>query len=109
MESSLKISPVEQVKLLISMYHNSFEFDPKNIQAVKDSIWLADSINGTIYGKTGTGRVDGEDRNGWFVGFIETSNNTYFFASNIRADSEATGSKAADITLSVLSDKNIWK
>lgn len=109
MESSLKISPVEQVKLLISMYHNSFEFDPKNIQAAKDSIWLADSINGTIYGKTGTGRVDGKDRNGWFIGFIETSNNTYFFASNIRADSEATGSKAADITLSVLSDKNIWK
>ena len=31
---------------------------------------------GTFYGKTGTGRVDGQDVNGWFVGLLETADNT---------------------------------
>lgn len=109
MESSLKISPIEQVELLIKLYHNRFGFSPENINAVKDAICLSSSEAGTFYGKTGTGRVDGQDVNGWFVGFIETADNTYFFAVNIEADSGAAGSSAAEITLSILSDMHIWR
>ena len=39
---------------------------------------------------------------------IEIVNNTYFFATNIGADNNATGSNAAEITMSILSDMNIW-
>ena len=109
MESSLKISPIEQVELLTKLHNNSFEFSPENINAVKDAILLSSSDAGTLYGKTGTGRVDGQDVNGWFVGFVETADNTYFFATNIGADSNATGSNATEITMSILSDMNIWK
>ena len=77
--------------------------------AVKDSICLSSSDAGTFYGKTGTGRVDGQDVNGWFIGYIETADNTYFFATNIGADSDATGGNATEITMSILSDMNIWK
>ena len=108
MESSLKISPIEQVELLIKLQNNSFGFVPENINAVKKAIYLSSSDTGTFYGKTGTGRVNGKDVNGWFVGFIETTDNTYFFATNIEADSNATGSNAAEITISILSDMNIW-
>lgn len=109
MESSLKISPIEQVELLMKFYNNNFEFSPENINAVKESIYLSSSENGNFYGKTGTGRVDGKDINGWFIGYIETSNNTYFFATNIIDDTNATGSTATQITMSILSDMNIWK
>ena len=109
MESSLEISPVEQVELLIKLQNNSFGFAPENINAVKDSICLSSSDAGAFYGKTGTGRVDGQDVNGWFIGYIETADNTYFFATNIGADSNATGSNATEITMSILSDMNIWK
>lgn len=108
MESSLKISPIEQVELLTKLQNNSFGFAPENINAVKDAICLSSSDVGTFYGKTGTGRVDGQDVNGWFVGFVEVADNTYFFATNIRADSNATGSNATEITMSILSDMNIW-
>jgi bla regulator protein BlaR1 len=47
--------------------------------------------------------------NGWFVGFVETEDNTYFFTANIGAESDAAGGNAAEITMSVLSDMNIWK
>ena len=109
MESSLEISPVEQVELLIKLQNNRFDFAPENINAVKDAICLSSSDAGTFYGKTGTGRVDGQDVNGWFIGYIETADNTYFFATNIGADSDATGGNATEITMSILSDMNIWK
>ena len=109
MESSLKISPIEQVELLTQLQNNNFGFAPENINAVKDSICLSSSDAGTFYGKTGTGRVDGQDVNGWFIGYIETADNTYFFATNIGDDSNATGSNATEITMSILSDMNIWK
>ena len=47
--------------------------------------------------------------NGWFIGYIETVDNTYFFATNIGADSDATGGNATEITMSILSDMNVWK
>ena len=109
LESSLKISPVEQVKLLTKLQNNSLGFSSENINAVKDAICLSSSDAGTFYGKTGTGRVDGQDVNGWFIGYIETVDNTYFFATNIGADSDATGGNATEITMSILSDMNIWK
>ena len=107
MESSLKISPVEQVELLTKLQNNSFSFAPENINAVKDSICISSSDTGTFYGKTGTGRVNGQDVNGWFVGLLETANNTYFFSTNIGSDSNATGGNATEITMSILSDMNI--
>ena len=104
LESSLKISPVEQVELLVSLYDNSFDFSQKNVDAVKEAILISSSGNENIYGKTGTGRVNGQDVNGWFVGFIETADNTFFFATNIQAKDNAVGSKAAEITMEILSD-----
>jgi bla regulator protein BlaR1 len=164
LESTLKISPVEQVELLVSLYRNDFgqissrqngldpndfdsnDFDPKNfdgrlhfvpkhVQAVKDAICLSASASGTLYGKTGTGRVDGRNANGWFVGFVETDDATYFFATYLHAEEngsnhinipswftiseneenpagtlqEAAGSDAARITLDILKDLGIWE
>lgn len=109
MQGALKISPVEQVELLTDLYNNSFGFTPENINAVKDSMCLFSSENKSFYGKTGTGRVDGQDVNGWFIGYIETNGNTYFFATNIQSTENATGSKASEISFSVLSDMGIWK
>ena len=45
--------------------------------------------------------MDGQDVNGWFIGYIETADNTYFFATNIGADSDATGGNATEITMSI--------
>ena len=99
MQSSLKISPVEQVELLKNLYRNNFNFTPANIHAVKNSIHLTASENGT-------GRVNGQDINGWFIGFIESQNNTYFFSTNIQSEQRATGSKASDGALSTRIDSS---
>ena len=108
MESSLKISPIEQVELLRKLYENSLGFRTKNIDTVKDSILLSSSKAGNLYGKTGTGCIDGMDVNGWFIGYVEAPDNTWFFAANIAANDDASGNSAAEITRHILSKINIW-
>ncbi|MEH6945103.1 BlaR1 family beta-lactam sensor/signal transducer [Bacillus sp. JJ722] len=108
LESSLKISPVEQVQLLSAFYTNQFGFEDKNIQTVKDSLTLEVYNGSQLSGKTGTGNVNGKNINGWFIGYVETKDNTYFFATNIQDEDNSYGSKAAEITLSILRDKGIY-
>lgn len=108
LESSLRISAVEQVELLTKLYRNDLNFNPAHINAVKTSLLLSSTETGTLYGKTGTGRVDHSDVNGWFIGCMETNDNTFFFAANIQAKEHATGSIAADITRTILSDMDFF-
>ena len=107
-ESSLKISPFEQVQLLKDFYTNKFCFAEENVQAVKNAMRLSLSDINTLYGKTGTGSVNGENINGWFIGYIESFDNTYFFATNVQNDYNASGSVARDITLDILKSKSLY-
>lgn len=108
-DCSLKISPIEQIQLLKKFHDNEFQFFSPNIIAVKNAIHLTTTAEGSLYGKTGTGRIDGQDVNGWFIGYIEKPGNVYYFATNIQGKSGATGSKATEISLAALSDLNLWE
>ena len=106
--SSLKISPIEQVEMLNKFYYNKFGFSSENIKAVKDSICLYSTDNGTLSGKTGTEEVNGDNTSGWFIGYIEQDSHTYFFATNIQDEKLASGPLAAELTFSILSDLRLW-
>lgn len=108
LESSLKISPLEQVELLEKLYTNELLFQESNIQAVKSALLLESTLNGNLYGKTGTGNINGQNINGWFIGFMEIQNNTYFFATNIQAPDDASGAIATEITLDILHNERIY-
>ncbi|QDP38957.1 BlaR1 family beta-lactam sensor/signal transducer [Radiobacillus deserti] len=108
MESSLKISPIEQVQLLTSFYKNKWGFKDQNVETVKDAILLEEKGSTRLSGKTGTGRVNERNVNGWFIGYVEDVDNTYVFATNIQNGRNASGSIAADITLSILNAKGIY-
>lgn len=106
--SSLKISPIEQVEMLNKLYYNQFGFSPDHIKAVKDSICLYSTDNGTLSGKTGTEEVNGQNTSGWFIGYIEQDNHTCFFATNIQSETLASGPLATELTFSILSDLKLW-
>ena len=101
-ESSLKISPLEQVALLRSLCHNDFGFKEENIQTVQDAMLLSSLDGASLYGKTGTGNQNGSDVNGWFIGYLVTESDTYYFATNIRGKNGCNGSNAYQITASIL-------
>ena len=102
--SGVKISALEQVELLVKLYCNDIGFDNDNIAAVMDAMAVNDE---GLYGKTGTGRLNGVNIAGWFIGFIETSNNTYFFAIYLNSDSGADGALAYETALTILKSMNI--
>lgn len=108
LNSSLKISPVEQVEMLQKLYDNEFQFSPESVETVKNSICLFSTAEGSFYGKTGTEAVDGQNISGWFIGFLEKDGHTYFFATNLQKEGDATGAAATELTFSILSDLAIW-
>lgn len=108
LNSALRISPIEQVEMLNKLYYNQFGFSPENIKAVKDSIRLYSTNDGTLSGKTGTEESDGKNMSGWFIGYVKLGNHTYFFATNIQSDNLASGPLATELTFSILSDLKLW-
>ena len=48
--------------------------------------------------------VTGHDVNGWFVGWLERPDRTYFFAVNLKGSSGATGALASDTAQAILAD-----
>ena len=108
MESSLRISPVEQVALLKNFYQNNTIFQAGNVDTMKDILRLSEKDGAVLSGKTGTGSVNGKVINGWFIGYVEKGGRTFIFAANIQGEDNAGGSTAVQITLSILKDKGIY-
>ncbi|MGV3466756.1 MAG: BlaR1 family beta-lactam sensor/signal transducer, partial [Heyndrickxia sp.] len=109
LESSLKISPIEQVKLLRAFDKNTFGFKEENIRSVKKALFIEGQKQDQLYGKTGTGTVNGKDINGWFIGFVKKDNHIFYFAINIQnKNGNANGTKAADIAKQILHEKHIF-
>ena len=103
MEDSLKISAMEQVDALRKLYFNECGFEDENVQAVKDAMEISEGL----YGKTGTGMINGRETNGWFVGFAEKDGNVWIFALNMNDSDGASGTKAAETAVEILRDRGI--
>ncbi|MHC1747859.1 MAG: BlaR1 family beta-lactam sensor/signal transducer [Cellulosilyticaceae bacterium] len=108
MESSLQISPLEQVELLKDFYTKDMPFKPEHISLVKESLKISEKEGAVLSGKTGTGIVEGKSVNGWFIGYVERLGGTFIFATRIDGDDNTSGKTAAEITLSILKDKKIY-
>lgn len=104
LESSLKISAMEQVELLQKVFRNELGCADKNIQAVKDAMFISSENGNLLYGKTGTGMVNGEYISGWFVGCLKTLDNEFYFALHIKDGSHPDGSAAAAIAMNILDE-----
>ncbi|AOT69572.1 BlaR1 family beta-lactam sensor/signal transducer [Geosporobacter ferrireducens] len=104
-ESSLKISPIEQVDVLLRLYKSQLPFSQKNIDTVKHIMKVVEMEGSVLSGKTGTGIVNGKSINGWYIGYLERGQQVYIFAVNIQGLDNTSGQQARDITMSILTDK----
>ncbi|CAI8860437.1 class D beta-lactamase [Methylocaldum szegediense] len=89
LNSSLAISANEQVAFLKRFYAEKLPVSQRSVKIVKDILVLEKTPEYTLSGKTGGGpRGDGKYL-GWFVGYLETRGNVYFFATNVDGDNFA--------------------
>lgn len=105
LQSSLKISPREQVDLLHSLYTGSLPFAAGDVDIIKRNLTLSRDANVWFMGKTGSG-TDDADRwiIGWFVGCADIGGNRRFFAVNIEGPDGATGAQARHIAEAALKE-----
>ena len=90
-DQSLKISPEEQIIFLINLYEEKFTLSKETYKTVKDIMINEETPEYTLRGKTGWGR-EGAENVIWYVGYIETKENIYFFTTRIINDSEERNS-----------------
>lgn len=103
LDSSLKISALEQVNFMEKLVREELPFKEKHQKTVKRMMIQDEQDDYTLYGKTGTRLSD--LGLGWYVGFIKKEKNTWVFAVNING----TGTAAKSITLEALRQKNLIK
>lgn len=106
LESSLKISPFEQVDLFRKLLEGKLSFSTDNVAFVKEAIHLQTQPEYRLYGKTGTGNSV-TTSTGWFLGSMETNKGNYYFACHLQG-AKATGSAAAEKTLAILKELEIY-
>ncbi len=82
LNGGLRITPRQQIAFLVDFYQGDLPFSPQVIEKVKGILVVEEGNNFTLRGKTGwTG--DNNPGTGWFVGYLETGSDIYFFANNL--------------------------
>ncbi|HDE4859471.1 TPA: beta-lactam sensor/signal transducer BlaR1 [Staphylococcus aureus] len=93
LEDSLKISNLEQVIVLKNMMEQNNHFSKNEKKQLSSSLLIRKNENYALYGKTGTGIVNGKYNNGWFVGYVITNHDKYYFSTHL-SDEKASGENA---------------
>ena len=102
LDESLEITTFEQIKFLKRFYTNNLPFKIEDINLLKEIMIDEKNENYTIRAKTGW-----EGRYGWYVGYVETKDDVWFFAMNIDTKSKDDLPKRKTITLETLRLKGI--
>ena len=101
LNSSLKISPFEQVKILSKIFECESIYGSESIEILKKIMLIQDNEEQKIYGKTGSG-TDGE---AWFVGFTEKEQQRRYIAIYLSDSAHAgqiSSSAAKEIALKII-------
>ncbi len=100
----LRISADEQVAFLQRLYQGDLPFSSRSMNIVKEILVLEKTDSYQLSGKTGSvQRVTPNE--GWFVGYLETRGDVYFFATNYESsnpDGLASGDAARKMSMDIL-------
>jgi beta-lactamase class D len=83
----LRITPEQQIDFLKRLHDNKLPFSQRSMDIVKKIMIAKDTLNYIVRAKTGWGDQDNQNI-GWYVGYVETSNNVYYFANCIQSSSD---------------------
>jgi beta-lactamase class D len=101
LESSLLVSPDEQVRFLTRVYRGETSFRPEAVETVKRMMRISENGGAVFSGKTGSGRTGGKPALGWFVGHVSSPSGERVFAVEIEGE-DAWGPKAREIAKKML-------
>lgn len=106
LEGDIKISAQEQIEFLKKVYEEEYDFDKEYYQIVKDLMIEEKTPEYILYAKTGWAqRITPQI--GWYVGYVETSKDTWFFACNFEITQKSDADYRKDLVIRYLKDLKI--
>ena len=109
LSSSLKISADEQIEFLRKFYEEKLPVSARSTKIVKQLLVQEESLEYKLSAKTGGGWNKGKAL-GWYVGYVETKDNVYYFALNLDGENYAAiRDKRIDLTKQILIEMGFIK
>lgn len=107
-ESSLMISPKEQVEVMERIFGDNSDYSKETQKELKQVMLVSDQeqTDIPIYGKTGMGKANGNVVDAWFTGFAEGTEGKLYFCVHLgRTDGmDVSSSLAKEIAIEIVSD-----
>lgn len=107
-ESSLKISPKEQIEVLDRIFGEHSVYSQETQNSLKQVMLLSEyqDTDMLVYGKTGLGKSYGVVVDAWFTGFVDTANSRKYFCVYLgETDGKNVSSTIAkEIAIEIVSD-----
>lgn len=106
LNGELKISANEQIAFLKSLYQRDFDLPDRAYNTLQSIMLMASTPNYKLFAKTGwAARTDPQV--GWYVGYVVTADNVWFFATNIEITHRDDLKWRKALTLNVLDKLNV--
>jgi beta-lactamase class D len=85
LQGKSKISQMQQIDFLERLYFSKLPISKRTENIVKNIMIIEKTESYTLSGKPGWG-MRNKINNGWLVGYLETNNSVYFFATNVEKE-----------------------
>ena len=106
LDGSLKITVFEQIKFLKKLYKNDLPFKIEDINTLKQIMIEEKNENFILSAKSGWS-TRFEFESGWYIGFVETKDDVWFFATNLVTQGKKDLPLRKEITIESLKIKGI--
>lgn len=107
-ESSLLISPKEQVEVMERIFGDNTAYSEKTLEQLKQVMLLPDQGESdiSIYGKTGMGTLHGIVVDSWYTGFADSADKRIYFCVYLGEtdNKEVSSAKAREIAIKIIDD-----
>lgn len=107
-ESSLLISPKEQVEVMERVFGDMTEYSEETLNQLKQVMLLTEQNETeiSIYGKTGMGKAEGIVLDVWFTGFADRADERIYFCVYLGEtdDENVSSARAREIAVEIVSD-----
>ena len=108
LDGSLQITTYGQMKFLKRLYENDLPFKIEDMDLVKEIMIEEQNEEYTLRSKTGWS-TSLKSQSGWYIGYVETKDDVWFFATNIITKGQKDLKKRKKITLEALKIEGIIK
>lgn len=107
-ESSLLISPKEQVEVMERIFGDHTDYSEETLDQLKQVMLLSEENEAdiSIYGKTGMGKAYGIVVDSWYTGFADNADQRIYFCVYLgeTENKNVSSAKAREIAIKIVSD-----